>query len=79
MDNNAFRPIIVDHTTIRRRVSALLMHIVDLQELAEIHAIVRARAMYHDDTQPERGCDHCAKTYRGPAVYCSLRCALADA
>lgn len=34
---------------------------------------------YLDDTYPERPCDHCAKLYRGPAVYCSLECAVADA
>lgn len=28
---------------------------------------------------PERPCDKCGKPYRGPAVYCSLTCALADA
>lgn len=34
---------------------------------------------YRDDTYPERPCDHCGKLYRGPAVYCSLECAVADA
>jgi hypothetical protein len=34
---------------------------------------------YRDDTSPERACDHCQRPYRGPAVYCSLTCALADA
>jgi hypothetical protein len=28
---------------------------------------------------PERACDKCGKLYRGPAVYCSLECAVADA
>jgi hypothetical protein len=36
-------------------------------------------ASYFDDGFPERECDHCGKPYRGPAVYCSLECALADA
>jgi hypothetical protein len=27
----------------------------------------------------ERAYYHCGKPYRGPAVYCSLACALADA
>jgi hypothetical protein len=39
----------------------------------------RARSAYRDDRYEERACDHCAKLYRGPAVYCSLECALADA
>lgn len=36
-------------------------------------------AAYADDAFPERACDFCGKLYRGPAVYCSLECALADA
>jgi hypothetical protein len=39
----------------------------------------RARAAYQDDNYPPRPCDHCRLEYRGPAVYCSLECALADA
>lgn len=38
-----------------------------------------ARASYRDDSYPERLCDHCRTPYRGPAVYCTLECALADA
>jgi hypothetical protein len=34
---------------------------------------------YRDDRFAERGCDRCGKAYRGPAIYCSLECALADA
>jgi hypothetical protein len=34
---------------------------------------------YQDDRFEERPCDHCLKLYRGPAVYCSLKCAVADA
>jgi DnaJ-class molecular chaperone len=36
-------------------------------------------AGYSDDRFLERPCDRCGKPYRGPAVYCSLTCALADA
>lgn len=36
-------------------------------------------ADYRDDSFPERACDRCGTLYRGPAVYCSLKCALADA
>jgi hypothetical protein len=39
----------------------------------------RARAAYHDDAMPERTCDNCGQPYRGPAVYCSLGCAIEDA
>jgi hypothetical protein len=34
---------------------------------------------YRDTDCPERACDHCGTPYRGPAVYCSLACVLADA
>lgn len=34
---------------------------------------------YRDDTFPERLCDGCGQLYRGPAVYCSLECAVDDA
>jgi hypothetical protein len=34
---------------------------------------------YVDNAFPERPCDRCGKPYRGPALYCSLTCALADA
>lgn len=37
------------------------------------------RAAYRDDAFPERSCDRCGTSYRGPAVYCSLDCAVADA
>jgi hypothetical protein len=32
-----------------------------------------------DDSYPERTCERCPVLYRGPAVYCCLECALADA
>ena len=34
---------------------------------------------YRDARFPPRRCDHCEKLYQGPAVYCSLECAIADA
>jgi hypothetical protein len=34
---------------------------------------------YRDDTFEPRECDKCGKLYRGPAVYCSLTCAVSDA
>jgi hypothetical protein len=38
-----------------------------------------ARASYRDDSCSPRACDNCNRTYRGPAVYCSFECAIADA
>jgi hypothetical protein len=38
-----------------------------------------AREAYLDERYPERTCDACGKMYRGPAVYCSIECAQADA
>lgn len=38
-----------------------------------------AAGSYQDGSFPERECDRCGKPYRGPAVYCSLECAVADA
>jgi len=36
-------------------------------------------AAYRDASFAPRVCDCCGQVYRGPAVYCSLACALADA
>ena len=38
-----------------------------------------AKQAYQNDHYPCRKCDHCQKPYRGPALYCSLTCALDDA
>ncbi|HEV8503680.1 MAG TPA: hypothetical protein VGR63_19065 [Casimicrobiaceae bacterium] len=38
-----------------------------------------AISAYVDDAFEPRACDRCGKTYQGPAVYCSLECAVADA
>jgi hypothetical protein len=46
---------------------------------AGIQVVSEARdAPYRDATFPERPCNHCGTPYRGPAVYCSHRCAVAD-
>jgi hypothetical protein len=37
-----------------------------------------ARASYEDKSFPQRSCDHCKRLYQGPAVYCSIECAIAD-
>jgi len=41
----------------------------------------RVAARYFDPSSPDRRCERedCGETYRGPAVYCSLYCALLDA
>ena len=39
----------------------------------------RAIEAYCDDRYAERLCDFCQRLYRGPAVYCQLSCAQADA
>ena len=41
--------------------------------------LTAARVAYHDPSCPPRDCDRCGRSYTGPAVYCSLTCALADA
>lgn len=41
--------------------------------------LTAARTAYHDPSYPPRDCDACGRHYTGPAVYCSLGCALADA
>jgi hypothetical protein len=33
---------------------------------------------YRNDFYAPRDCDYCGRSYRGPAVYCSLKCAIAD-
>lgn len=38
-----------------------------------------AKGSFRDNRYAERECDHCHMPYRGPTVYCSLDCALADA
>lgn len=59
-------------------ITALLPQL-DLCELAEVYAWVKACAAYRDDSCPSRTCDQCDNAYRGPAVFCSLRCAKAAA
>lgn len=41
--------------------------------------LLPARLAYHDPAEPERACEHCGQPYRGPAEYCSIECADADA
>ena len=64
------------HSDLLRRLTetASLLARLDEGELQDVERMVRARAAYRDDSYPERACDYCARVYRGPAVYCSLRC-----
>lgn len=39
----------------------------------------RAERSYLDERCEPRLCDRCGRSYRGPAIYCSLQCAVADA
>jgi len=39
----------------------------------------RAGNPYHDPACPVRPCDHCGAAYTGPALYCSMLCAISDA
>lgn len=54
-----------------------LDHPTEEERVAALHA--RAEAAYIDLSFPPRQCDYCHKWYKGPAVYCGLVCALADA
>ncbi len=49
------------------------------QAMEEARQKNRARAAYRDESYPPRLCDYCEQRYRGPAVFCSLECALASA
>lgn len=48
-------------------------------EARTLQAWLRPRIGYENTAFAERRCDWCSQWYRGPAVYCSLKCALADA
>jgi hypothetical protein len=56
-------------------IGALRARVRELQGDTESEA----EAAYRDDACDERPCDYCGTIYRGPAVYCRLACALADA
>jgi hypothetical protein len=47
--------------------------------LCGVSAPVDPKQAYRDDSYPSRNCDYCGLRYRGPAVYCSIECAIADA
>ncbi len=47
--------------------------------MEEANAKRRAQDAYRDESCPIRLCDRCRLPYRGPAIYCTLECAIADA
>jgi phage FluMu protein Com len=63
---------------IRPPTEAELAEIATHEDYLRTQNAVRAAA-YRDQRFSERACDHCGKPYRGPAVYCSFECAIADA
>ncbi len=56
-----------------------LNSLLSKDEACAVQAWLRPRIAYCDDSKPPRHCDHCNRLYRGPAVYCCLECAEADA
>jgi hypothetical protein len=68
----------IDIADLRNMIAARLDNL-DLIELAEVYGMVRARAAYRDETSVPRRCDNCDALYRGPAVFCCRRCAIAAA
>lgn len=55
--------------------AALRAHLYDLQQFAYWDAV----GAYRDETLPERECERCHNSFRGPGLYCCRRCALEDA
>ena len=51
----------------------------DERRLSDRQFAERAERLYHNGGYAERACDHCGALYQGPAMYCSLACATADA
>lgn len=51
------------------------------KEIAEIRVITATPIynIYENNNYPTRECDRCGKLYKGPAVYCSHKCAMEDA
>lgn len=62
---------------------------VDIEAIAAAAELLRSAgwtckppdpaAAYFDNSFPERACDYCRRPYRGPALYCCLAHAVADA
>ena len=56
-------------------------YVLKHHECWHVQADARARAAagYFDDSFTERTCDYCSRPYRGPALYCCIAHAEADA
>jgi hypothetical protein len=52
---------------------------LSLKQIDLATAIMNSYLAYHDPRWPPRACDYCHQPYTGPAVYCSLPCAIDDA
>jgi hypothetical protein len=59
--------------------SASAMHAAIKLAIVQMTEADAAQAAYHDPSMPRRECDYCRLPYNGPAIYCSLSCAVADA
>ncbi len=60
-----------------RQIAHMLPRLTTV-EIMEVVTFVKVRASYRDYACDVRQCFHCNKSYRGPAVYCSLACAAVD-
>lgn len=71
----------IECMTCRARFSVVGIgwRIVMAHRLESTNEELRARRAYRDKDAESRACDFCDGTYRGPAVYCSIECAEADA
>ena len=82
------------HRTARRRIglmaavlppNAVLLDWLDWRDLdhadrlRRTETVAKAMARYHNPKLAARLCDLCGRSYHGPAVYCSLVCAVRDA
>jgi glutaredoxin len=57
--------------------SAMLEGGLDLK--ADVIVRLRGGQSFENEAYEPRQCDYCHRVYRGPSVYCSLTCAMADA
>jgi len=75
--------IYAEDLTLRQPNDAEIVDIAGDEEIIRMMAALGElrmhEALYINERFDERACDHCGKPYRGPAVYCSLKCAQADA
>lgn len=56
-----------------------MQQLTELFELSQTQIQSAAIRAYRDPKHVPRRCDRCNHLYRGPALHCSLSCAVADA